>query len=141
MAQVVPPSVCSDPSPMVIEGIELLGVEFNSTLSPIEGAPVPQRLDDGKPYSEPYTEGHRETDAVIVWRNIEWRVVRIRPRAVDGRTINRRIDEFRIGRFNDNALAFGRYLLLGVGPQGPRGRGLVAKMLDRIHGVCLLCRD
>ena len=121
MAQIVPPSVCSYPSPVVIEGIKLLGVELNSTLSPIEGAPAPQRLDDSKPHTEPYTERHRETDAVIVWRNIEWRVVRIRPRTVDGRAIDRRIDEFRIGRLDNNALTFGCYLLLSVGPQRPRG--------------------
>jgi hypothetical protein len=80
----VSPSVCPYPSAVVIEGIELLDVELNSTLSPVEGAPAPQRLDDRKPYTEPYTERQRETDAVIVWKNIEWRVVRIRPRAVDG---------------------------------------------------------
>src|SRR5271166_4146831 len=141
VAQIVSPSVYSYPSAVVIEGIKLLDVELNSTLSPVEGAPAPQRLDDCKPYTEPYTERQRETDAVIVWRNIEWRVVRIRPRAVDGRAVDRRIDEFRISRLDNNALAFGGYLLLGVGPQRPRGRGLVAKTLDRIHHVSLLCHD
>ena len=139
LAQAVLPSVCSYSGSVAIEGIELLDVEVNSTLSPIEAAPAPQRLDDCKPHTEPYTERQRETDAVIVWRNIEWRVVRIRPRAVDGRAVDRRIDELRIGRFNNNALAFGRYLLLGVGPQRPGSRGLVAKALDRIHDVSLLC--
>ena len=32
MAQIVPPSVCFYPSAVVIEGIELLDVELNSTL-------------------------------------------------------------------------------------------------------------
>src|SRR6516164_1234885 len=102
LAQAVLPSACSYPGPVAIEVIELLDVELNSTLRPIEGAPAPQRLDDCKPRTEPYTVRQRETHAVIVWRNIEWRRVRIRPRAVDGRAIDRRIDELRIGRFNNN---------------------------------------
>src|SRR5246127_3335857 len=105
LAQAVLPSVCSYSGSVAIEGIELLDVEGNSTLSPIEGAPAPQRLDDCKPHTEPYTERQRETDAVIVWRNIEWRIVRIRPRAVDGRAVDRRIDQFRISRLDNNALA------------------------------------
>jgi hypothetical protein len=35
---------------------------------------------NGKSNTEAYTEGRRETDAVIGRGNIEWRVVRIRPR-------------------------------------------------------------
>lgn len=41
----------------------------------------------------------------------------------------------------NNALAFGRYPLLRVGPERPSRRGLMAKTLDRIHDVCLLCHD
>src|SRR5437868_14329558 len=119
LAQAVLPSVCSYSGPVAIEGIELLDVELNSTLTPIEGAPAPQRLDDRKPHTEPYTERQRETAAVIGRRNIEWRVVRIGPRAIDGRTVDRRIDEFRIGRLDNDALAFGGYPLLGIGPQRP----------------------
>ena len=110
MARIAPPSECSYPSPVVIEGIELLGVELDSTLSPIEGAPAPQRLDDRKAHTEPDTKRQRETGAVIVWINIEWRVVRIGPRAVDRRAVDRRVDELRIGRLDNNALALGRYL-------------------------------
>jgi hypothetical protein len=98
-------------------------------------------LDDCKPDTEPYTERRRETDTVIVWRNIEWRVIRVRPRAVDSRAVDRRIDEFWIGRLDNNALAFGRYPLLGIGPQRPGDRGLVAKTLDRTHDVSLLGHD
>jgi hypothetical protein len=41
LAQAVLPSVCSYSGPVVIDGIELLDVELNSTLTPIEGAPAP----------------------------------------------------------------------------------------------------
>jgi hypothetical protein len=126
---------------VVIEGIELLDVELNSTLTPIEGAPAPQRSDDREPPTEAYTERQRETEAVVGGRNIEWRVVRIWPRAVDGRAVDRWIDEFRIDRLDNNALAFGRDPLLSIGPQRPRSSGLVAKTLDRIHDVSLLCHD
>jgi hypothetical protein len=47
-AQVVSPDVCFDCGTVVIEGIELLDVESNSTLTPIKGAPAPQRLDGRK---------------------------------------------------------------------------------------------
>ena len=141
LAQAVLPSVCFYSALVAIEGIVFLDVELNSTLTPIESAPAPQRLNGRKPHTEPYTERRRETEAVVGWRKIEWRVVRIRPRAVDGRAVDRRVDELRVGRFNNNALAFGRYLLLSVGPQRPRCRGLVAKTLDRIHDVSLLCHD
>src|SRR5437868_6559925 len=141
LAQAVLPSVRSYSGPVVIDGIELLDVELNSTLTPIEGAPAPQGLDNRKPHTEPYTERQWEPGAEFGWRNIDRRVVRIRPRAVNRRAVNRRIDEFRIGRLDNNALAFGRYLLLSVRPQRPRGRSLVAKTLDRVHYVCLLCRD
>jgi hypothetical protein len=140
LAQAVLPSGCSNSGPVVIDGIELLDVELNSTLTPIEGAPAPQGSDHRKPHTEPYTERQRETGAEFGWRNINWRVVRIRPRAVDRRAVNRRIDEFGIGRLDNDALAFGRYLLLSVGTQRPRGRGLVAKTLDRVHDVCLVPR-
>jgi hypothetical protein len=136
----MPPSVCSYSGTVAIEGIEPFGVELNSTLTPIEDTPAPQGLDNHKPRAEPYTE-RQETYAVIGWRNFEWRVVRIRPRAVDGRAVDRRIDEFGIGRFNHNALAFGRYLLLSIGPQRPGPGGFVAKTLDCIHDVSLLCHD
>ena len=79
-AQVVPPSFCSYSGAVMIERIELPDVQLNSTLTPIECAPAPHRLNDGKPNTEAYTEGRRETDAVIERGNIEWRVVRIRPR-------------------------------------------------------------
>jgi hypothetical protein len=39
LAQAVLPGVCSDSGAVAIEGIELLDVELNSTLTPIEGAP------------------------------------------------------------------------------------------------------
>ena len=82
-AQVVLPSFCSYSGAVMIERIELPDVQLNSTLTPIECAPAPHRLNDGKPNTEAYTEGRRETDAVIRRRNIEWRVVRIRPRTID----------------------------------------------------------
>ena len=128
-AQVVSPDVCFYSGTVVIEGIELLDVESNSTLTPIKGAPAPQRLDDRKPHTEPYAERQRETDAVIGRSNLEWRVLGIRPRAIDSRGVDRRIDEFRIGWLDNNALAFGRYPLLRIGPERPRRRSLVAKTL------------
>ena len=140
-AQVVSPDVCFYSGTVVIEGIELLDVESNSTLTPIKGAPAPQRLDDRKPHTEPYAERQRETDAVIGRSNLEWRVLGIRPRAIDSRGVDRRIDEFRIGWLDNNALAFGRYPLLRIGPERPRRRSLVAKTLDRIHDVSLLHYD
>src|SRR5260370_37595825 len=105
LAQAVLPSVCSYSGPVVIDGIELLDVELNSTLTPIEGAPAPQGLDNRKPQTEPYTERQRETGAEFGWRNINWRGVRIRPRAVDRRAVNRRRERFRIGRTGNRALA------------------------------------
>src|SRR5712671_1253131 len=140
-AQVVSPDVCFYSGTVVIEGIELLDVESNSTLTPIKGAPAPQRLDDRKPHTEPYAERQRETDAVIGRSNLEWRVLGIRPRTIDSRGVDRRIDEFRIGRLDNNALAFGRYPLLRIGPERRRRRSLVAKTLDRIHDVSLLHYD
>src|SRR5690242_11951990 len=101
------PSIGCYSGPMVIEGVELLNVESDSTLTPIEGAPAPQRLDDRKPDTEPYPKERRETDVVIGWGNVDCRIVRIRPRPVDGRAIERGIYEFRIGRLDDNSLPFG----------------------------------
>jgi len=88
-AEVVPPSFYprsysySGSDSVMVERIELPDVQLNSTLTPIECAPAPQWLNNGKPNTEAYTEGRRETDAVIGRRNIEWRVVRIRPRTID----------------------------------------------------------
>ena len=82
-AQVVPPSFCSYSGAVMIEHIELPDVQLNSTLTPIECAPAPHWLNDGKPNTEADTEGRREPDAVIGRGHIEWRVVRIRPRTID----------------------------------------------------------
>src|SRR5260370_22638921 len=82
-AEVVSPDVCFYSGTVVIEGIELLDVESNSTLTPIKGAPAPQRLDDRKPHTEPYAERQRETDAVIGRSNLEWRVPGVQAPALD----------------------------------------------------------
>src|SRR5580704_4599605 len=89
-AQVVPPSFCSYSGAVMIERIELPDVQLNSTLTPIECAPAPHRLNDGKPNTEAYTEGRRETDAVIGRGNIEYALAFRMDRQGQGQSIESR---------------------------------------------------
>jgi hypothetical protein len=137
----VPGAACH-PRHVAIEGVKSVDIQSNPTLRPIEGAPAPQRSHNYKSHTEPEAKRSRKTEVGVECGYIERWIVRIRPGTVSASWIvGRRIHEFGIGWLYDDALAFGRHPLLGVGPECSRGCSLVPETLDRIHDVRLLRHD
>ena len=127
---------------VTIEGVKPVYIQSKPTLGPIEGAPAPQRSHNNKSHTEPEAKRSRKTEVGVERGYIERWIVRIWPGTVNASWIvGRRIHEFGTGWLDDDALAFGRHPLLGVGPECSCGCGLVPKTLDRIHDVRLLGHD
>ena len=127
---------------VTIEGVKPVYIQSNPTLGPIEGAPAPQRSHNNKSHTEPEAKRSRKTEVGVERGYIERWIVRIWPGTVNASWIvGRRIHEFGTGWLDDDALAFGRHSLLGVGSECSCGCSLVPKTLDRIHDVRLLDHD